>query len=94
MIALTKPQIFLFVTIIFHRLFFSSVTLTLASLVTLTFGQTTGQSQCQLRFRTSATSCMTNATLNIANVQYIASNGTSGTPPTEGVAVYRQRICK
>ncbi|XP_076451252.1 uncharacterized protein LOC143287193 [Babylonia areolata] len=67
---------------------------TLGSLVAMVTGQAgSPQSQCQLRFLQSATACMQNASLNIQNVQYVASNGTSGQPPSENLQSYRQRVC-
>ena len=51
------------------------------------------QSQCQLRFQQSAQACAQNFSLNIQNVQYIASNRSQGQPPSENLQSYRQRLC-
>ncbi|KAK7497928.1 hypothetical protein BaRGS_00010799 [Batillaria attramentaria] len=69
------------------------VVLSAATLVAMVMSQAQQQTQCTLRFQQSATACVQNASLNIANVQYLASNGTSGQPPSENLQSYKQRVC-
>ncbi|XP_059145018.1 uncharacterized protein LOC131932169 [Physella acuta] len=61
-------------------------------LVQLTSGQLIG-SQCQQTWLRSATACAQNSSLNINNLRYLASNGTEGNAPVEGLATFKARAC-
>ncbi|KAK3720232.1 hypothetical protein RRG08_007856 [Elysia crispata] len=69
------------------------VALLLVSLASLTSGQTQSQSLCQQAWLRSATACAQNASLNLNNLWYIASNGTEGSAPAEGASSFKARAC-
>ncbi|KAH9514195.1 hypothetical protein Btru_030507 [Bulinus truncatus] len=65
----------------------------LAGLVALTGGQMIGGNNCQQTWLRSATACVQNSSININNLRYIASNGTEGQSPMEGIATFKARAC-
>ncbi|KAK0056355.1 hypothetical protein Bpfe_014135 [Biomphalaria pfeifferi] len=65
----------------------------LTGFVALTSGQIVVGSQCQQAWSRSAAACVQNSSININNLRYIASNGTEGQMPMEGVATFKARAC-